>query len=86
VCAHQPVLVIADSQMPEMGGLELAERMKSSPTTENIPILMLISRGYCIEPTRMLKTNIRALLSKPFSARELLAKLAEVVIETGIAA
>jgi DNA-binding response OmpR family regulator len=85
-CAHSPSLVIADSQMPEMDGLELAERMKTCQATAHIPVLMLTNRGPSVEPIRMAQTNIRALLAKPFSARELLAKLAEVVLEMGIAA
>jgi CheY-like chemotaxis protein len=81
-----PDLICSDFQMPLMSGLELAERLKATAETAHIPILMLTARGHRITPTQLAQTNIRTMLAKPFSARELVAKLQEVAFEAGISA
>jgi CheY-like chemotaxis protein len=85
-CAHVPDLICSDYNMPLMTGLQLAERLNSTAQTSHIPLLMLTTRAHRILPTQLENTNIRALLPKPFSARELLAKLQEVASEARIAA
>ena len=72
--------------MPLMNGLELAEKLRDTLETAHIPVLMLTSRSHRITPTQLIDSNIRAILGKPFSTRELLAKLQEVAFEMGIAA
>jgi DNA-binding response OmpR family regulator len=84
-CNHVPDLICTDFQMPLMTGLELALRLKAIEQTAHIPILMLTARGHRITPSELARTNIRTLLAKPFSTRELLAKLHEVAHESGIA-
>jgi CheY-like chemotaxis protein len=85
-CAHRPDLICSGYQMPIMNGLELAQKLMTAIETSHIPLLMLTSRGHRISPSELMQTNIRALLAKPFSSRELLAKLQEVAFEMGIAA
>ncbi len=74
-----PALVITDLQMPRMSGLELALKLREDPTTTHVPIIMLTARGYLTDESQVAKTNIRRILAKPFSAREI-AKLAAEVI------
>ena len=83
---HRPNLICSGYQMPLMNGLELAEKLRTTLETAHIPVLMLTSRSHRITPTQLIDSNIRAVLGKPFSTRELLAKLQEVATETGIAA
>ena len=83
---HRPNLICSGYQMPLMNGLELAEKLRTTLETAHIPVLMLTSRSHRITPTQLIDSNIRAILGKPFSTRELLAKLQEVATETGIAA
>ncbi|MBV8781753.1 MAG: response regulator, partial [Phycisphaerae bacterium] len=71
-------------EMPLMGGLELARRLRGTPATEQIPIMMLTARGHRIEMSDLLNTNVRGVVGKPFSAREVLAKLEEVACEFGV--
>jgi CheY-like chemotaxis protein len=85
-CAHLPDLICSDYQMPLLSGLDLAERLSMTARTSHIPVLMLTTRAHRIMPTQLENTNIRALLPKPFSARELLAKLLDVANEARIAA
>lgn len=83
---HRPSLICSGYQMPLMNGLELAEKLRDTLETAHIPVLMLTSRSHRITPTQLIDSNIRAILGKPFSTRELLAKLQEVAFEMGIAA
>jgi DNA-binding response OmpR family regulator len=73
-CAEQdrPDLVITDFQMPELSGLELARALAERPSLAGVPIIMLTARGHAVEPERLARTRIVAVLPKPFSARELL--------------
>lgn len=77
-----PDIIIIDYQMPRLNGLETAEKLKLTELGGNVPIIMLSARGHLVDEQRLATTNIRMLLRKPFSAREVLAA-AESVLETG---
>jgi two-component system, OmpR family, alkaline phosphatase synthesis response regulator PhoP len=68
---HTPDLIFVDLQMPYMNGMEMAIKLRNTPQTANTPIVMLTGRGYMVDKQHMDQTNIRQLLAKPFSAREL---------------
>jgi len=76
---HQPDLIITDYQMPFMTGLELCMELKSHEQTAAIPALMLTARGFSLDPQYTERTNIVSLLSKPFSPREILAKVQQLI-------
>ena len=70
---HAPAAVISDLQMPYVNGLDLAIRLKGDPRTSGVPVLLLTARGHILSDEQISRTNIRKVMSKPFSARELLA-------------
>ena len=76
---ESPHLIISDYQMPVLNGLDLAQRLKADPTTARIPVLMLTARGHRLEADDVSRTNIRCVLPKPFSTRELLSKVEQLV-------
>lgn len=76
-CQCKPDLVVTDFQMPVMSGFEMAVLLGSSPESSELPVIMLTARGHKIPPAEMAKTNIKALMAKPFSSRELIHKIAE---------
>lgn len=80
---HVPSAIVTDYQMPRMDGLELARRLRNTPATAEIPVIMLTARGHRLSPTELRSTNIQQLMAKPFSARELVALLEEVIISSG---
>lgn len=76
---HRPDLLITDLQMPHMSGLQLCQRLKANPETAGTPAIMLTARGYVLDTGEVARTNIRMVLSKPFSAREILQRARDVL-------
>jgi len=77
--AESPDLLITDYQMPVMSGLELCKQLRDSEQTRRIPAIMLTARGFDIEPGEMADAGIEAVLAKPFSPREVLAKVQQLL-------
>jgi CheY-like chemotaxis protein len=74
-----PDLVITDLQMPYMTGLDLCAKLKKHPATASIPAIMLTARGHALAPADLEPTNIRLVLSKPFSPREVLEHVEKIL-------
>lgn len=74
-CLHRPALVVTDLQMPHMSGIELATRLRSEPATAATPVIMLTARGYVLDDAQLRQTRIVHVISKPFSARDLLRQI-----------
>jgi two-component system, OmpR family, alkaline phosphatase synthesis response regulator PhoP len=74
-----PAMVITDLQMPRMSGLELTQKLLEYPPTAQTPVIMLTARGYIIESGQTAKTNIRHIMGKPFSVREVVRRVVELL-------
>jgi len=77
--AERPHLLITDYHMPQLSGLELCRRLKQDAATSGIPAIMLTARGYNLEPGDTEESGILRMLSKPFSPRQLLTTVNEVL-------
>lgn len=75
---HLPDLIITDFQMPFMSGLEMCQKLKEDDRTRKLSALMLTARGFSLPAEALEKTNILMVLSKPFSPKEILAKVQEL--------
>lgn len=76
---HRPDLLITDYQMPFLSGLELCLELKKHAETSSLPALMLTARGFALPREQLDRTNIVAVLAKPFSPRDVLARVQEIV-------
>jgi CheY-like chemotaxis protein len=77
--ADPPDLLITDFQMPFLSGLELCKQLRSQERTRDVPAMMLTARGFDIEPEEMAEAKISAVLAKPFSPREILRRVQELL-------
>ena len=79
---ENPDIIVTDFQMPVMTGLELVQNLRSQPDTADIPVILLTARGFAIEDGQKENLKISACVSKPFSPRELLQSIEEVLKQT----
>jgi two-component system, OmpR family, alkaline phosphatase synthesis response regulator PhoP len=77
---RRPDIVVTDCQMPRLSGLGLAERIRDTPATADLPVIMLSAKGFEL-PLADLRAQfgIRYLMAKPFSPRELFARVEAVL-------
>ena len=80
---ERPDLIITDYHMPQLSGLELCRRLKQDPSLPQIPVIMLTARGYHLEPQDTEQSGILKMLSKPFSPRQLLTTVNDVLEMSG---
>ena len=78
-CKEKPDIIISDCQMPLMTGLELVEKLRETEETRDIPLIMLTARSFEIEEEFRRRFNVSACLSKPFSPKELLMHINDVI-------
>ena len=75
----RPDLILLDWMLPGMSGIELAGRLKRDRDSETIPIIMLTAKGEEGDKVRGLDVGAEDYITKPFSARELLARIRTVL-------
>ena len=78
-----PDLVVADWMLPDMSGLELTRMLKKDPATREVPIIMLTARAEEEDKIRGLEGGADDYITKPFSPRELLARIKVVLRRAG---
>ena len=81
---YSPDLVVTDLQMPGMTGLEVAGLMAESTKFKAIPVVMLTARGFYLDQDELARTNIVTVVSKPFSPRNLVAIIDQILNSTVI--
>ena len=74
-----PDLILLDWMLPGMSGLELARRLRGDARTRTVPIIMLTARGDERDKVQGLETGADDYVTKPFSPRELLARIQAVL-------
>ena len=79
VCEKKPDIIVTDFQMPVMTGLELVEKLRRSKATKDIPVIMLTARGFAIEDEQKQDLQISEFVSKPFSPKELLRSIQDIL-------
>ena len=75
-------LIILDLMLPGIQGMELCKMLKSSDDTSSIPIIMLTAKNEEIDKVLGLETGADDYITKPFSPRELIARVKAVLRRT----
>lgn len=77
--ADRPDLVLLDVMMPKLDGFEVCKAVRADPTLAGVRILMLTAKGRAQEISKGLALGAEAYIPKPFSTRELVAKVKELL-------
>jgi len=83
-CTEKPDIVVTDYQMPVMSGLQLIEKLRQNEQTRDIPVIMLTARGFAIEDEQSRDLQISQCISKPFSPKELLRSIEDVLYDKAV--
>lgn len=91
ICAHdgteafdlarseRPDLLITDYHMPGLNGLEVCQKLREETDLKQLPAIMLSARGYHLTDDELKQSGISQMISKPFSPRQLLSTVNEVL-------
>jgi two-component system, cell cycle response regulator DivK len=80
---HRPDLILMDIQLPVMDGYEACRRIKADPELRHIPIIAVTSYALSGDETKTKAAGCDGYVAKPFSPRQLLAKMNEF-LEQGL--
>lgn len=78
-----PDLVLVDWMLPDMSGLELTRSLKRDEATRELPVILLTARADEEDKVRGLEGGADDYITKPFSPRELLARIGAVLRRSG---
>jgi two-component system phosphate regulon response regulator PhoB len=76
---RRPDLVLVDWMLPDMSGIELVRVLRRDANTRDIPVMMLTARGEEADKVAGLESGADDYVTKPFSARELVARIQAVL-------
>jgi two-component system, OmpR family, phosphate regulon response regulator PhoB len=76
-------LIILDWMLPGISGVEWARRLKKDPSFRELPIILLTARGEEEDKVRGLEIGADDYLTKPFSPKELVARIRAVLRRSG---
>ncbi|MBS0003554.1 MAG: phosphate regulon transcriptional regulator PhoB [Thioalkalivibrio sp.] len=79
---REPDLILLDWMLPDVSGVEWARTLKEAPHTRELPIIMLTARGEEEDRVRGLEVGADDYVTKPFSPRELIARIRAVLRRT----
>ncbi len=76
---QEPDIILLDWMLPGTDGIEYLQRLKGVPSLRDIPVIMLTARGVAGDRVRGLESGADDYIIKPFSTRELLARIKAIL-------
>lgn len=80
----QPSVAIIDWMLPGINGVELTQRLREDPLTSAMPLIMLTARGEEADKLKSFDSGIDDYLTKPFSPKELVARVKALIRRSGL--
>ncbi|MEK7996753.1 MAG: response regulator [Planctomycetota bacterium] len=84
--AEKPDIIVTDYQMPVMTGIELVEQLRQNEDTKDTPVIILTARSFAIPQQQQDDLRISGCLSKPFSPKELLGTIEDILYQNQLIA
>ena len=79
MCEYTPDLVLLDIMLPGEDGLEILKKLRSSPITEQLPVILATARGSEYDKVVGLDTGADDYLAKPFGMMEMVSRIRAVL-------
>jgi DNA-binding response OmpR family regulator len=79
VASFNPDLMLLDVMMPKKSGFEVCEAVRADPARASLQIVMLTAKGRDTEVAKGLALGADAYVTKPFSTKDLLAKVKDML-------
>ena len=79
VASFAPDLILLDVMMPKINGFEVCRRVREMPGGQYLKIIMLTAKGREVEITKGLAMGADAYITKPFSTKELMAQVQQML-------
>jgi DNA-binding response OmpR family regulator len=76
-----PDLILLDVMMPRMNGYDVCQKVRENPAWQPIRIIMLSAKGRDVEVNKGIAVGADAYVTKPFSTKDLIAKVGEMLDE-----
>ena len=81
VAEFGPELVLLDVMMPRMSGYDVCQKIRENPAWHGIRIIMLSAKGRDVEVTKGMAVGADAYVTKPFSTKDLVARVQQMLGE-----
>ena len=79
IAEHVPDLVLLDIMLPKKDGFEVCQQIRANPAWQSIKIIMLTAKGRDTEIAKGLALGADTYLTKPFSIKDLAARIKQLV-------
>ena len=76
---HSVDIVLADINMPEMNGMEMAAAILANPDTEHVPVIIISTHAHDARITELCSQGVKAYIHKPFTAETIRDVLNEIL-------
>ena len=83
IAAFRPDLLILDIMLPISNGFDVLRRIRAAPRTQRLPVLVLTAKGQDADRSRMMELGVDDFVTKPFSNRDLMARVAKLIEVAG---
>ena len=81
VAEFAPDLLLLDVMLPRRNGFEVCQQLRSDPRWQDLKVVMLTAKGRDIEMQKGLALGADAYITKPFSTKELVARVKRLLAE-----
>jgi len=81
VAEFAPDLVLLDVMLPRRNGFEVCQQLRSDPRWQHLKVVMLTAKGRDIEMQKGLALGADAYITKPFSTKDLVARVKQLLAE-----